>query len=84
MRQADKLVDILLATYTKSWASKPESTEIGEQVVLVSTACWDTATMCTSSRKMFNLTKTATWARVAAWAEWANVSDLGADEWERK
>ena len=66
--------DILLDLYVKLWDARPDSSEIGQQVVLLSVSLWNTSLMCSSSRKMFNLLKTTTWARLAAWAEWADVS----------
>ncbi|KAI9639157.1 N-acetyltransferase B complex non catalytic subunit-domain-containing protein [Dioszegia hungarica] len=64
--------DILLDLYVKLWDARPDSSEIGQQVVLLSVSLWNTSLMCSSSRKMFNLLKTTTWARLAAWAEWAD------------
>ena len=55
------------------WAKTPDNSVLGEQILLISAAAWDTPKMVASSRKMFNLLKTPTWARVAAWAEWADV-----------
>jgi N-terminal acetyltransferase B complex non-catalytic subunit len=69
-----QIADILLALYARLWETHPDNLELGQQVLLISTALWDTPTMCASSRKMFNMTKTTTWARVAAWAEWIDVS----------
>jgi hypothetical protein len=56
------------------WDAYPSSDEVGEQVFLYAAAAWDTKVMAESSRKMFNAAKDETWARLAAWAEWANVS----------
>lgn len=66
--------DVLLDLYERMWANQPDNTILGEQNLLISAASWDTPKMVASSRKMFNLTKAPTWARVAAWAEWADVS----------
>jgi len=55
------------------WAQYPDSIEVGEQVFLCAAAVWDTKVMAESSRKMFNGVKDEIWARLAAWAEWANV-----------
>lgn len=74
MKEADHKADILVSFYSKHWEARPDSAELGQQVVLLATSIWDTPTMCSSSRKMFNLQKTTTWARVAAWTEWVDVS----------
>jgi N-terminal acetyltransferase B complex non-catalytic subunit len=66
-------VDICVELYQDMWTKYPTSIEIGEQVFLNAAACWDTKTMAESSRKVFNGIKDAERARMAAWAEWANV-----------
>ena len=55
------------------WAQYPDSIEVGEQGFLCAAAVWNTKVMAESSRKMFNGVKDEIWARLAAWAEWANV-----------
>jgi hypothetical protein len=65
-------VDLCLEIHQDMWAQYPDSIEVGEQVFLCA-AVWDTKVMAESSRKMFNGVKDEIWARLAAWAEWANV-----------
>lgn len=71
--QTDPTGDVLLDLYETLWTKSPDNTTLGEQILLIASAAWDTPKMVASSRKMFNLTKAPTWARVAAWAEWADV-----------
>jgi hypothetical protein len=66
-------VDLCLEIHQDMWAQYPDSIEVGEQVFLCAAAVWDTKVMAESSRKMFNGVKDEVWARLAAWAEWANV-----------
>ena len=66
-------VDLCLEIHQDMWAQYPDSIEVGEQVFLCAAAIWDTKVMAESSRKMFNGVKDEIWARLAAWAEWANV-----------
>jgi N-terminal acetyltransferase B complex non-catalytic subunit len=66
--------DLTLQMYTELWSTRPQNPELGEQVFLHAVAAWDKETMCSSSRKMFNMLKSQAWARVAAWAEFISVS----------
>ena len=66
-------MDLCLEIHQDMWAQNPDSIEVGEQVFLCAAAVWDTKVMAESSRKMFNGVKDEIWARLAAWAEWANV-----------
>jgi len=66
-------VDLCLALHQDMWKQHPDSIEVGEQVFLCACAVWDTKVMAESSRKMFNGVKDEIWARLAAWADWANV-----------
>lgn len=66
-------MDLCVELYQEMWARYPTSMEIGEQVFLHAAAGWDTKIMAESSRKVFNGVKDATWARLAAWAEWSHV-----------
>ena len=59
--------------YQASWDAQPERPDLGEQVFLHAVAAWEVAVMVASSRRMFNLVKSAVWARVAAWSEWVHV-----------
>ncbi|ORY26335.1 N-acetyltransferase B complex non catalytic subunit-domain-containing protein [Naematelia encephala] len=68
--------DMILELHQELWERQPSSIELGEQVVLSAAGAWDTAILKTASRKMFNMTKSPTWARIAAWAEFViNVED---------
>ena len=66
-------MDLCLEIHQDMWAQYPDSIEVGEQVFLCAAAIWNTKVMAESSRKMFNGVKDEIWARLAAWAEWANV-----------
>ena len=66
-------MDLCLEIHQDMWAQYPDSIEVGEQVFLCAAAVWNTKVMAESSRKMFNGVKDEIWARLAAWAEWANV-----------
>jgi hypothetical protein len=70
----DKTVDLSLQLHQDLWTQYPDSGEVGEQVFLTAVAIWNTKVMAESSRKLFNGAKDEIWARLAAWAEWANVS----------
>jgi hypothetical protein len=72
----DKTVDLSLQLHQDLWTQYPDSGEVGEQVFLTAVAIWNTKVMAESSRKMFNGAKDEIWARLAAWAEWANVSSF--------
>ena len=69
-------MDLCLEIHQDMWAQYPDSIEVGEQVFLCAAAVWNTKVMAESSRKMFNGVKDEIWARLAAWAEWANVRFL--------
>jgi hypothetical protein len=69
-------VDLCLEIHQDMWAQYPDSIEVGEQVFLCAAAVWNAKVMAESSRKMFNGVKDEIWARLAAWAEWANVRFL--------
>lgn len=72
-RQALTVVDLTLALYAGFWDAHPDRMDYGEQTFLHAVAAWDTAVMCSSSRKMFNKMRAPTWGRVAAWAEYVSV-----------
>jgi hypothetical protein len=72
--RSNGIVDLLQALFIRLWNASPDNAELGQQVVLISLSLWDTPMMCSASRKMFNLLKTTVWARIAAWAEWIDVS----------
>lgn len=67
------LGDLTLQMYLSAWGSQPDRRDLGEQVFLHAVVAWDVGVMVMSSRKMFNLVKSAVWARVAAWSEWVAV-----------
>ena len=62
--------------YLSAWEAQLDRRDLGEQVFLHAVVVWDLGVMVMSSRKMFNLVKSAVWARVAAWSEWVNVRVL--------
>jgi N-terminal acetyltransferase B complex non-catalytic subunit len=66
--------DLIVDMYQDLWNVQPERSDLGEQLFLNAAAAWNVGIMATSSRKMFNLQKGSTWARVAAWSEWVAVS----------
>ena len=69
----DCLGDLLVKMHQTTWDFHPDRPDLGEQTFLASATAWDTAIMVSSSRRMFNLTKSGVWARMAAWSEWVNV-----------
>ena len=68
--------------FAKRFEENPTAPDIGEQLFLFAAAANDTATMVVASRKVFNLTKTHTWARIAAYSEWADKVPLPSSNYD--
>ncbi|WVQ72776.1 hypothetical protein IAR50_002336 [Cryptococcus sp. DSM 104548] len=69
LRQMGKLA-LAQKIYQDLYTLHPQAHQLLEQVFLHASAANDIPTMVEASRKMFNITKEARWARTAGWAEW--------------